>query len=61
MACEKFDLGDDVAQVDANTLVSSGRDRVLNVWDLKTNKLLRSLAMFEEIESIFALPKYANE
>jgi hypothetical protein len=44
--------------IDANTIVSSGRDKVLNVWDITTNKLLKSIAMFEEIESIIPLERY---
>ncbi len=37
---------------DGNTLVSSGRDKVLNVWNLRDFTLLRSHPVYEMVESM---------
>lgn len=45
-----------LALLDESTLVSAGRDKVLNVWDLKKNVLKKSLAVFEDIEALVTIP-----
>ena len=39
-----------------NELISGGRDKVLNFWDLKKFDLIRTIPVYEEIESILLAP-----
>lgn len=38
-------------------IYSSGRDRVLILWDISSGASLRVLPVYEEIEGIFIIPK----
>lgn len=40
-----------------NTLVSVGRDRVVGVWDLRTNTNVAFSPLFEELEAVATLPQ----
>ncbi|XP_069762489.1 transducin beta-like protein 3 isoform X1 [Narcine bancroftii] len=42
---------------DGNTLVSSGRDKICTVWDLTTYKSLRTIPVFEAVETVILLPE----
>lgn len=42
---------------DKNYLVSSGRDRVLILWNLSSGSSIRVLPVYEEIEDTFIIPK----
>ncbi|CAK9822022.1 Transducin beta-like protein 3 [Anthophora retusa] len=42
---------------DENYLVSSGRDRVLILWDISSGSSIRVLPVYEEIEDAFIVPK----
>lgn len=44
---------------DENYLVSSGRDRVLILWNLSSASSIRILPVYEEIEDTFIIPKNA--
>ncbi|KAF3426745.1 hypothetical protein E2986_00910 [Frieseomelitta varia] len=44
---------------DENYLVSSGRDRVLILWNLSSASSMRILPVYEEIEDTFIIPKNA--
>jgi len=39
-----------------DSMISSSRDKVLNVWDLTKQKVLRTIPSFEGIESVVMLP-----
>jgi WD40 repeat protein len=41
--------------VDGETMVSAGRDQVVNFWDMKTFKLKSSLPVYEVYEPKFAV------
>ncbi|XP_041063248.1 transducin beta-like protein 3 isoform X1 [Carcharodon carcharias] len=41
---------------DGNTLVSSGRDKICTVWDLKTYKSQRTVPVYETVEAVMLLP-----
>ena len=40
-----------------NTLVSGSRDKVVNLWDLRTMKLLTTYPIYETIETVGVLQK----
>ncbi|XP_078414788.1 transducin beta-like protein 3 [Cetorhinus maximus] len=42
---------------DGNTLVSSGRDKICTVWDLKTYKSQRTVPVYETVEAVMLLPE----
>jgi U3 small nucleolar RNA-associated protein 13 len=41
--------------VDANTLVSVSRDKIINFWNLRTGKTSRTVPAYEELESVRAV------
>lgn len=43
--------------LDEWTLVSCGRDRVICVWDLRKFSLIKTVAVFEELEGLLILPE----
>jgi U3 small nucleolar RNA-associated protein 13 len=45
---------------DGGILVSSGRDKVLNCYDLRTHGLLKTIPVMEELESVVALNPEAS-
>ncbi|BFZ55635.1 U3 small nucleolar RNA-associated protein 13 [Savitreella phatthalungensis] len=45
--------------VDGKTLVSAGRDQLVNIWDLTTMKLKASVPVYESIETVGCLPEGA--
>ncbi|KFV15910.1 Transducin beta-like 3, partial [Pterocles gutturalis] len=46
-----------LAFADGNTLVSSGRDKICMVWDLKTRKSKRTVPVYETVEAAVLLPE----
>uniref|UniRef100_H2ZTG7 Transducin beta like 3 n=1 Tax=Latimeria chalumnae TaxID=7897 RepID=H2ZTG7_LATCH len=42
---------------DGATLVSSGRDMICTVWDLKTSKPKRTVPVFETVEAVVVVPE----
>ncbi len=42
---------------DGNTMVTGGRDRVINIWNLTTYSLIRTIPVYEDINSVVFLPK----
>ncbi|KAK7940314.1 hypothetical protein WMY93_003640 [Mugilogobius chulae] len=45
---------------DGLTMISSGRDKICTVWDLKTQKVKRTVPVYEAVEGVVMLPeKYA--
>ncbi|XP_074135663.1 transducin beta-like protein 3 [Sminthopsis crassicaudata] len=42
---------------DGHTMVSSGRDKICTVWDLKTRTSVKTVPVFESVESVVLLPK----
>eukprot|EP00899_Mesostigma_viride_P028342 jgi/Mesvir1/8693/Mv02630-RA.2 len=45
---------------DGATLVSCGRDKVANVWDLTTHKLLRTVPVYEALEAVHVIPSSSS-
>ncbi|XP_037333317.2 transducin beta-like protein 3 [Pungitius pungitius] len=41
---------------DGGTMVSSGRDKICTVWDLKTQKATRTVPVYEAVEGVVLLP-----
>nr|XP_020472127.1 transducin beta-like protein 3 [Monopterus albus] len=41
---------------DGGTMVSSGRDKICTVWDLKTRKVKRTVPVYEAVEGVVLLP-----
>ncbi|KAG8433326.1 hypothetical protein GDO86_017564 [Hymenochirus boettgeri] len=41
---------------DGDTMISSGRDKICTVWDLKTNSPKRTVPVYESVESVIILP-----
>ncbi|XP_028267812.1 transducin beta-like protein 3 [Parambassis ranga] len=41
---------------DGDTMVSSGRDKICTVWDLKTRKAKRTVPVYEAVEGVVLLP-----
>lgn len=41
---------------DGETMVSSGRDKICTVWDLKTQKVKRTVPVYEAVEGVVLLP-----
>nr|XP_054606507.1 transducin beta-like protein 3 [Nothobranchius furzeri] len=39
------------------TMISSGRDKICTVWDLKTRQAKRSVAVYEAVEGVVLLPE----
>ncbi|KAM9372396.1 transducin beta-like protein 3 [Phaethornis superciliosus] len=46
-----------LAFADGNTLVSSGRDKVCMVWDLKSRESKRTIPVYESVEAAVLLPQ----
>ncbi|XP_059204827.1 transducin beta-like protein 3 [Centropristis striata] len=42
---------------DGDTMVSSGRDKICTVWDLKTQKAKRTVPVYEAVEGVVVLPE----
>lgn len=42
---------------DGDTMVSSGRDKICTVWDLKAQKAKRTVPVYEAVEGVVLLPK----
>ncbi|KAA8585048.1 hypothetical protein FQN60_003742 [Etheostoma spectabile] len=42
---------------DGSTMVSSGRDKICTVWDLKTQKAKRTVPVYEAVEGVVLLPE----
>ncbi|KAG6927442.1 transducin (beta)-like 3, partial [Chelydra serpentina] len=45
---------------DRDTLISSGRDKICMVWDLKTREAKRTVPIFESVEAAVLLPEDGN-
>ncbi|XP_077590202.1 transducin beta-like protein 3 [Stigmatopora nigra] len=41
---------------DGDTMISSGRDKICTVWDLKNNTAKRTVPVFESVEGVLILP-----
>ncbi|KAK2915927.1 hypothetical protein QQF64_024326 [Cirrhinus molitorella] len=41
---------------DGHTLISSGRDKICTVWDLKKNTVMRTVPVYEAVEGVVLLP-----
>ncbi|RXN19837.1 transducin beta 3 [Labeo rohita] len=41
---------------DGQTLISSGRDKICSVWDLKENAVKRTVPIYEAVEGVVVLP-----
>ncbi|CAF4129104.1 unnamed protein product, partial [Rotaria sp. Silwood2] len=41
-----------------HTLISSGRDRVVIIWDLQTQSSIRTIPVMESVEALIALPSF---
>ncbi|MCI4385087.1 hypothetical protein PGIGA_G00046290 [Pangasianodon gigas] len=49
--------------LDGHTLISSGRDKICTVWDLKERKVKRTVPVYEAVEGVVILPEnedYSN-
>ncbi|XP_009993078.1 PREDICTED: transducin beta-like protein 3 [Chaetura pelagica] len=46
-----------LAFADGNTLLSSGRDKICLVWDLKTRESKRTVPVYESVEAAVLLPR----
>uniref|UniRef100_A0A8C4SWQ1 Transducin beta like 3 n=1 Tax=Erpetoichthys calabaricus TaxID=27687 RepID=A0A8C4SWQ1_ERPCA len=46
--------------LDGNTLLSSGRDSVCIIWDLKTWQPTRTIPVFESVETAILLPEHGD-
>ncbi|PKU34177.1 transducin betahypothetical protein [Limosa lapponica baueri] len=46
-----------LAFADGNTLISSGRDKICMVWDLKTRESKRTIPVYESVEAAILLPE----
>ncbi|KAM7386801.1 hypothetical protein PAMA_009431 [Pampus argenteus] len=42
---------------DGDTMISSGRDKICTVWDLKTQKAKRTVPVYEAVEGVVMLPQ----
>ncbi|XP_029014911.1 transducin beta-like protein 3 [Betta splendens] len=42
---------------DGDTVISSGRDKICTVWDLKTRKAKRTVPVYEAVEGVVLLPE----
>lgn len=45
---------------DGQTMISSGRDKICTVWDLKTQKVKRTVPVYEAVEGVVLLPEKDN-
>eukprot|EP01130_Rhizamoeba_saxonica_P002513 TRINITY_DN12303_c0_g1_i1.p1 TRINITY_DN12303_c0_g1~~TRINITY_DN12303_c0_g1_i1.p1 ORF type:complete len:831 (-),score=173.73 TRINITY_DN12303_c0_g1_i1:122-2614(-) len=45
----------DMAMYDEWTVISVSRDKVMCVWDLRTNQCLKTIAVYDELESIIVI------
>ncbi|KAA0705315.1 Transducin beta-like protein 3 [Triplophysa tibetana] len=45
---------------DGQTLVSSGRDKICTVWDLKEKKVKRTVPVYEAVEGVVILPEKSH-
>lgn len=52
-----FSVITSLAFPEENVLISSGRDNVINIWDLSNRKLSKTIPSFESIESVLMLPE----
>lgn len=43
-----------------DTMVSSGRDKICTVWDLKSRKATRTVPIYEAVEGVVLLPEKTN-
>ncbi|XP_066291530.1 transducin beta-like protein 3 [Branchiostoma lanceolatum] len=43
---------------DGNTLLSSGRDNIVTVWDVTKFQVLKTIPVFESVESLVLLPEH---
>ncbi|TSO37072.1 Transducin beta-like protein 3 [Bagarius yarrelli] len=43
--------------LDGHTLISSGRDKICTVWDLKERKVKRTVPVYEAVEGVVILPE----
>ncbi|KDO33510.1 hypothetical protein SPRG_02318 [Saprolegnia parasitica CBS 223.65] len=46
--------------LDGDTLLSSGRDKVINFWDLRTQKLLQTVLAHEPVTGLVVLPSQSG-
>ena len=44
---------------DGDTLYTAGRDKVINIWRLPTGTLVRTIPVYEAVESMAVLPSLA--
>lgn len=42
---------------DGHTMISSGRDKICTVWDLKSQKVKRTVPVYEAVEGVVLLPE----
>ncbi|KAG5832192.1 hypothetical protein ANANG_G00288490 [Anguilla anguilla] len=42
---------------DGSTMVSSGRDKICTVWDLKSREVVRTVPVYEAVEAVVLLPE----
>jgi U3 small nucleolar RNA-associated protein 13 len=42
---------------DGHTMITAGRDQVLNIWDVRTLRMRRTVPVYEALEGIVALPE----
>ncbi|XP_036408735.1 transducin beta-like protein 3 [Megalops cyprinoides] len=42
---------------DGSAMVSSGRDKICTVWDLKSRKVVRTVPVYEAVEAVVLLPE----
>lgn len=45
---------------DGNTLISSGRDKICMVWNLKTRESIRTIPIYESVEAAVLLPEQGD-
>ncbi len=42
--------------LNSTTLVSTGRDKIVALWDLNKKSLISSIPVYEEIEALLTIP-----
>ncbi|XP_035695414.1 transducin beta-like protein 3 isoform X2 [Branchiostoma floridae] len=45
---------------DGNTLLSSGRDNIVSMWDITKFQVLKTIPVFESVESLVLLPEHQS-